>query len=205
MGARRAPRACAPARRRDRGSKGKRGRAEGDHPACTSRLQCDNGPQRHLRGRSGRPPRPVPDLPGLHPCSREGGALSSQTERGRLRRSEEFRRYLVRHRRGRDIGRAQIRGFVRKSRGPRAAAARQWRAIHQSHGGYTRNRLHRFDHALLHSGHGIIGVTGHVQIRVHKDHVRRFKSEIAVQRAQQPAHGHHRRGDQHRTDRNLHR
>src|SRR6266849_8883427 len=24
------------------------------------------------RGRSGRPPRPVPDLPGLHPCPREG-------------------------------------------------------------------------------------------------------------------------------------
>jgi hypothetical protein len=38
-----ASRACAPARRRDRGSKGKRGRAEGDHPACTSGLQCGNG------------------------------------------------------------------------------------------------------------------------------------------------------------------
>jgi hypothetical protein len=39
-----ASRACSPARRRDRGSKGKRGRAEGDHPACTRGFQCDNGP-----------------------------------------------------------------------------------------------------------------------------------------------------------------
>jgi hypothetical protein len=35
-----------------------------------------------------RPPRPVPDPPGLHRCPRDGGALSSQTEKGRLRRSE---------------------------------------------------------------------------------------------------------------------
>src|SRR6266849_10102514 len=34
------------------------------------------------RGRSGRPPRPVPDLPGLHPCPREGGALSSKQKKG---------------------------------------------------------------------------------------------------------------------------
>ena len=32
--------------------------------------------------------RPIPDLPGLHPCPRDGGALSSQTEKGRLCRSE---------------------------------------------------------------------------------------------------------------------
>jgi len=36
---------------------------------------------RTTRGRSGRPPRPVPDLPGLHPCPREGGALSRSTEK----------------------------------------------------------------------------------------------------------------------------
>jgi hypothetical protein len=83
-----ASRACAPARRRDRGSKGKRGRAEGDHPACTSGFQSDNGPQRLPRGRSGRPPRPVPDLPGLHACLREGGALSSRTKQRPLGRSE---------------------------------------------------------------------------------------------------------------------
>jgi hypothetical protein len=63
--------------------------AEGDRPACTSglrlwksfRLCCP-------RGRSGRPPRPVPDPPGLHPCPRDGGALCPQTEKGRLCRSE---------------------------------------------------------------------------------------------------------------------
>jgi hypothetical protein len=63
--------------------------AEGDRPACTSglrlwksfRLCCP-------RGRSGRPPRPVPDLPGLHPCPREGGAISNPNKKGRLCRSE---------------------------------------------------------------------------------------------------------------------
>jgi hypothetical protein len=35
-----------------------------------------------------RPPRPVPDPPGLHPCPRDGGALCPQTEKGRLCRSE---------------------------------------------------------------------------------------------------------------------
>src|SRR5216683_326683 len=47
--------------------------AEGDHPACTSGLRLWK-PFRFCRprGRSGRPPRPVPDLPGLHPCPREG-------------------------------------------------------------------------------------------------------------------------------------
>src|SRR5712692_4520344 len=64
-----APRACTPARRRDRGSKGKGGRG-GSFRTWRS------------RGRSGTPPRPVPDLPGLHPCPREGGALSSKQKKG---------------------------------------------------------------------------------------------------------------------------
>jgi hypothetical protein len=84
-----APRACTPARRRDWGSKGKGGRGGGGSPGLHKRISAVSvsgfcGP----RGRSGRPPRPVPDLPGLHPCPREGGALSSQIEKGRLCRSE---------------------------------------------------------------------------------------------------------------------
>src|SRR5882672_10705169 len=71
-----APCACTPARRRDRGSKGKGGRGGGGSPGLHKRISLvrafvPGGP----RGRSGRPPRPVPDLPGLHPCPREGGAL----------------------------------------------------------------------------------------------------------------------------------
>src|SRR6266702_8017351 len=78
-----APRACTPARRRDRGSKGKGGRGGGGSPDLHKRMSALNGfglcgP----RGRSGRPPRPVPDLPGLHPCPREGGALSSKQKKG---------------------------------------------------------------------------------------------------------------------------
>src|SRR6266851_3719128 len=57
--------------------------AEGDRPACTSGLRLWK-PFRlcRPRGRSGRPPRPVPDLPGLHPCPREGGALNSKQKKG---------------------------------------------------------------------------------------------------------------------------
>src|SRR5260370_18243590 len=77
-----APRACTPARRRDRGSKGKGGRGGGGSPGLHKRISVvrvfvPGGP----RGRSGRPPRPVPDLPGLHPCPREGGALSSKQKK----------------------------------------------------------------------------------------------------------------------------
>src|SRR5216683_4136523 len=56
--------------------------AEGDRPACTSGLRLWK-PFRlcRPRGRSGRPPRPVPDLPGLHPCPREGGALNANRKR----------------------------------------------------------------------------------------------------------------------------
>src|SRR6266702_6791133 len=84
-----APRACTPARRRDRGSKGKGGRGGGGSPGLHKRISLvrafvPGGP----RGRSGRPPRPVPDLPGLHPCPREGGAISDPNKKGRLCRSE---------------------------------------------------------------------------------------------------------------------
>src|SRR5713101_8790206 len=63
QGVQSAPRACTPARRRDRGSKGKGGRGGGGSPGLHKRISLvrafvPGGP----RGRSGRPPRPVPDL-----------------------------------------------------------------------------------------------------------------------------------------------
>ena len=62
--------------------------AEGDHPACTSGFRWWQLSGLRPRGRSGRPPRPVPDLPRLHPCPREGGAISNPNKKGRLCRSE---------------------------------------------------------------------------------------------------------------------
>jgi hypothetical protein len=66
-----------PARRRDRGSKGKGGRGGGGSPGLHKRTLNVRVSGVVLRA-EGRSPRPVPDLPGLHPCRREGGALSSQ-------------------------------------------------------------------------------------------------------------------------------
>src|ERR1700730_3059724 len=74
---------CAPARRRDRGSKGKGGRGGGGSPGLHKRIpvvRAFGAVRAEGRGdRSGR----SRSFPGLHPCPREGGALSGQKE-GRM-------------------------------------------------------------------------------------------------------------------------
>ena len=79
----------------------------------------------------------------------------------------------------------------------------QWWNVDQSHRRYVRYRLHRINHALLHCRHSVAAVAGHTQICVCQHRVARFKTEIAVHRACQPTYGHHRRSNQHRTDRDL--
>jgi hypothetical protein len=125
-----APRACNPARRRDRGSKGKGGRGGGGSPGLHKRISVvrpfvPGGP----RGRSGRPPRPVPDLPGLHPCPREGGALSSQKEKGRLCRSEAEASRQSRDRLKRHPQEGQHSAASWRDPGPSASGERLNRAI----------------------------------------------------------------------------
>lgn len=52
------------------------GQGGGGSPGLHKRIAAVKAlPACRPRGRLGRPPRPVPDLPGLHPCRREGGAL----------------------------------------------------------------------------------------------------------------------------------
>ena len=63
--------------------------------------------------------------------------------------------------------------------------------------------LHRFDHAPLHCGHAVAGVTGRLQVCIHQHRVTRLKTEVAVQRAHQSTHGDHRRRDQNGADGNL--
>ena len=56
----------------------------------------------------------------------------------------------------------------------------------------------------MHFGHSIAAVTAHTQIGVSQYGVVRIKTETAVQRAHQSAHGNHRRSDQQGADGNLH-
>src|SRR5713226_9093590 len=83
QGVQSAPRACTPARRRDRGSKGKGGRGGGGSPGLHKRIAAVEAlPALPSARKVGETARPVPDLPGLHPCPREGGALSSKQKKG---------------------------------------------------------------------------------------------------------------------------
>src|SRR5712671_3812708 len=76
-----------------------------------------------------RPPGPVPDLPGLHPCPREGGALSSQTEKGRLCRSEAKASRQSRDRLKRHPQEGQHSAASWRDPGPSASGERLNRAI----------------------------------------------------------------------------
>src|SRR6266699_6914261 len=104
--------------------------AEGDHPACTSGLPLWK-PFRlcRPRGRSGRPPRPVPDLPGLHPCPREGGAISNPNKKGRLCRSEAEASRQSRDRLKRHPQEGQHSAASWRDPGPSASGERLNRAI----------------------------------------------------------------------------
>jgi hypothetical protein len=124
MGAGRTPRACTPARRRDRGSKGQGGRAR---RGITRPAQADCGRESvrgSPRGRSGRPSRPVPDCPGLHPCPREGGAISAPNKRGRLCRSEAKASRQSRDRSKRHPQEGQHRAASWRDPGPSASGER---------------------------------------------------------------------------------
>ena len=79
----------------------------------------------------------------------------------------------------------------------------QWWSADQSHPRYTGNRGHGVDHAPLHGEGAIVAVTGDAQIGIDQHRVVRLKTEVAVERARQSAHGHQRGSDQHRTNRNL--
>jgi hypothetical protein len=84
-----APRACAPARRRDRGSKGKGGRDGGESPGLHKRIsggEESSGFALRAEGRGDRPGRSR-IFEGLHPCPREGGALSPSTKKKRISES----------------------------------------------------------------------------------------------------------------------
>jgi hypothetical protein len=83
-----APRACAPARRRDRGSKGKGGRDGGESPGLHKRIsggEESSGFALRAEGRGDRPGRSR-IFEGLHPCPREGGALSPSTKKAHQRK-----------------------------------------------------------------------------------------------------------------------
>jgi hypothetical protein len=104
--------------------------AEGDHPACTSGLRLWKSFRLcRPRGRSGRPPRPVPDLPGLHPCPREGGAISNPNKKGRLCRSEAEASRQSRDRLKRHPQEGQHSAASWRDPGPSASGERLNRAI----------------------------------------------------------------------------
>src|SRR4051812_16796807 len=69
---------------------------------------------------------------------------------------------------------------------------------------YAGNRLDRINDTLLHSRYLVPAVAGHAQLEINQDGVLRLKAEACVQRAHQPPQGDEGRGDQHRTDGNLH-
>src|SRR5712672_634340 len=76
-----------------------------------------------------RPPRPVPDPPALHPCPRDGGALCSQTEKGRLCRSEAKASRQSRDRLNRHPQEGQHSAASWRDPGPSASGERLNRAI----------------------------------------------------------------------------
>ena len=102
-------------------------------------------------------------------------------QQGCARRMEVFGRYLEHEGSGRGIQWAQIGGFVGEDHrgGP---ALIQRRGTGHCDGLDTRNRLHGIDHAPLHGGYGVPGVTGHFQDGIRQHGIARLKSDIAVQR-----------------------
>src|ERR1700724_3309338 len=67
----------------------------------------------------------------------------------------------------------------------------------------ARDRLHSFDHALLHGGYSVNAVTRHGQVRTDQHRVPRLETEVAMQRTHKSAHRDQGRRYQYRTDRNL--
>jgi len=84
-----APRACTPARRRDRGSKARAAGAEGITRPAQAACGCGSPSGSAVRAEGRGDPRPVPDLPGLHPCRARAEPLAPNRKRASVPQRSE--------------------------------------------------------------------------------------------------------------------
>ena len=105
----------------------------------------------------------------------------SACQQGCPRRAEVSGRTAEQFRCAGSIRGPQLGRVVGKETHVVTAGHMQWWSADQSHSGYTRNRSHGVDHALLHGRRVIVAVTGHAQIGIDQHRVLRVEAEVAVE------------------------